>query len=47
MVENGLAAKCDYVENNRKTTAINFVTDAFNGKVDTILSTVKVQTMVF
>lgn len=41
MVENGLAAKCDYVENNRKTTAINFVTDAFNGKVDTILSTVK------
>ncbi|WP_026885410.1 DUF4041 domain-containing protein [Clostridium beijerinckii] len=41
MVENGLTAKCDYVENNRKTTAINFVTDAFNGKVDTILSTVK------
>lgn len=41
MVQSGLAAKCDYVENNRKTTAINFVTDAFNGKVDTILSTVK------
>ncbi len=41
MIENGLAAKCDYVENNRKTTAINFVTDAFNGKVDTILATVK------
>lgn len=41
MVQSGLAAKCDYVENNRKTTAINFVTDAFNGKVDTFLSTVK------
>lgn len=41
MSKNGLAAKCDYVETNRKTTAINFVTDAFNGKVDTILSTVK------
>jgi len=41
MVRNGLAAKCDYVENNRKETAINFVTDAFNGKVDTILSNLK------
>lgn len=41
MSKNGLAAKCDYVELNRKTTAISFVTDAFNGKVDTILSTVK------
>lgn len=35
------AAKCDYVEDIRKTTAINFVLDAFNGKVDTILSLVK------
>ena len=25
MAQSGLAAKCDYVENNRKTTAINFV----------------------
>lgn len=41
MVKNGLAAKCDYVENNRKETAINFVTDAFNGKVDTILANLK------
>lgn len=41
MVKNGLSAKCDYVENNRKNTAINFVTDAFNGKVDTILTTIK------
>ncbi len=41
IVKNGLAADCDYVENNRKITAIDFVTDAFNGKVDTILATVK------
>ncbi|MDO5518000.1 MAG: DUF4041 domain-containing protein [Clostridium sp.] len=41
IVKNGLAADCDYVESNRKSTAIDFVTDAFNGKVDTILSTVK------
>lgn len=34
----GLAANCDYVEMNRKTTAIHFVIDAFNGKVDSILS---------
>lgn len=32
------AAICDYVEANRKETAIRFVVDAFNGKVDTILS---------
>lgn len=38
MVKNGLAAECDYVERNRKETAINFVVDAFNGKVDSILS---------
>lgn len=38
MVKNGLAAECDYVERNRKETAINFVIDAFNGKVDSILS---------
>lgn len=41
MVTNRTAAKCDYVESNRRETAINFVIDAFNGKVDTILSTVK------
>ncbi|MDF7815441.1 DUF4041 domain-containing protein [Hymenobacter sp. YC55] len=35
------AAQCDYVEAVRKTTAVNFVTDAFNGKVDTILASVK------
>lgn len=40
IVEN-LAANCDYVERNRKDTAIAFVLDAFNGKVDSILSLIK------
>ena len=30
-----------YVEQNRRNTAINFVLDAFNGRVDSILSKVK------
>ena len=38
MVKDQLAAVCDYVEENRRVTAINFVVDAFNGKVDSILS---------
>lgn len=38
MVQEHLAATCDYVEANRRNTAINFVVDAFNGKVDSILS---------
>lgn len=41
MVENGQAAQCEYAEKNRKDTAIKFVTDAFNGKVDSILSRTK------
>lgn len=41
MVKNGTAAACQYVEANRRDTAIGFVVDAFNGKVDSILSTVK------
>jgi hypothetical protein len=41
MILSRSAAKCDYVESNRKETAILFVTDAFNGKVDSILSKVK------
>lgn len=41
MVRNGTAATCEYVEVNRRETAINFVVDAFNGKVDSILSRVK------
>lgn len=36
-----LAAKCNYAEQHRRQTAINFVLDAFNGKVDSILSKVK------
>lgn len=41
MVKSCMAANCDYVEDYRRTTAIQFVTDAFNGKVDSILSKVK------
>ena len=41
MVKDGMAANCDYVEDYRRTTAIQFVTDAFNGKVDSILSKAK------
>lgn len=41
LVKNGIAATCDYVEESRKTTAIRFVLDAFNGKTDTALSKVK------
>lgn len=43
MVKNRSAAACDYVEANRKDTAIDFVLDAFNGKVDSILSSVKAE----
>lgn len=41
MVEEGLAAECDYAEAYRRETAIRFVTDAFNGRVDAILSRAK------
>ena len=41
MVKNGTAATCGYVEENRRETAIRFVVDAFNGKVDSILSRTK------
>ncbi len=41
MVKNGIAATCDYAEANRRKTAISFVTDAFNGKIDSILSRTK------
>ena len=41
MIRNGTAAHCEYVEANRRDTAINFVIDAFNGKVDSILSRVR------
>jgi hypothetical protein len=41
MVRSEAAATCEYVEVRRRTTAIRFVIDAFNGKVDSILSRVK------
>lgn len=41
MIKENKAAECDYAEMNRKKTAIEFVLDAFNGKVDTIMSKVK------
>ena len=41
LVKNGDASKCEYVETVRKSNAENFVLDAFNGKVDTILSLIK------
>ncbi|WP_367616423.1 DUF4041 domain-containing protein [Corallococcus exercitus] len=41
MIRRGKAATCDYVETNRRTTAIEFVLDAFNGKVDSILADVR------
>ena len=41
MVKEGVAANCSYSEAYRRTTAIQFVIDAFNGKVDSILSKVK------
>ena len=41
LVSDNLAATCDYVEQNRRETAIAFVLDAFNGKVDSIMSLIK------
>ncbi len=40
MVTESLAAACDYVESNRRETAVRFVTDAFNGRVDALLTEV-------
>lgn len=41
IIKQGRAAACEYVEAERKKTAIAFVLDAFNGKVDSILSRTK------
>lgn len=41
MVEQRLAASCDYAEAKRRETAIRFVLDAFNGRVESILSRVR------
>lgn len=38
MVVEGNAATCEYAEASRRETAIRFVIDAFNGRVDAILS---------
>ena len=41
MVEQGEAATCEYVEADRRKTAIQFVIFAFNGLVDSILSRIR------
>lgn len=41
MVKTQIAATCDYVEAKRRETAIRFVLDAFNGKVDTVMAKVR------
>ncbi|WP_010179599.1 DUF4041 domain-containing protein [Glaciecola sp. HTCC2999] len=41
MVKHGHAGDCNYVEPYRKTYAIHFAVDAFNGKVDSALAKVK------
>lgn len=41
MVKDQLAAVCDYAEESRRKTAVDFVVDAFNGKVDSILTKYK------
>jgi chromosome segregation ATPase len=41
MVRDNYAGTCDYVEVHRKTYAIHFAVDAFNGKVDSALSKTK------
>lgn len=41
MIKTDMAATCEYVEANRNHYATTFVLDAFNGKVDSILSKVK------
>ncbi len=41
LINTSKAASCEYVESNRRNTAIKFVLDAFNGKVDSTLSKIK------
>lgn len=41
LIKSGDASRCEYVEANRKEGAERFVLDAFNGKVDSILSRVR------
>jgi F0F1-type ATP synthase membrane subunit b/b' len=42
LIDNKKAAVSDYVEDNRKETAIDFILYAFNGKVDTIMNKIRV-----
>ena len=41
LINQSLAASCDYAEASRREGAERFVLDAFNGKVDTVLSRVR------
>lgn len=41
MIVSRQAGICDYMDESRRNTAIDFVIDAYNGKVDSILSSVK------
>lgn len=41
LVKAGRVADCDYAEKVRKDTAVAFITDAFNGGVDSVLSDIK------
>lgn len=41
MIKNSQASRCEYVESNRREGAERFVLDAFNGKVDSIMSRVR------
>lgn len=41
MITNRQAGLCEYVDEYRRNIAIDFVIDAYNGKVESILSTVK------
>lgn len=41
MIISRQAGICDYMDEQRRNTAIDFVIDAYNGKVDSILSSVK------
>jgi hypothetical protein len=41
MIKDGQASRCEYVESSRREGAEAFVLDAFNGKVDSVLSRVR------
>lgn len=41
MIVNRQAGICEYMDDERQKTAVDFVIDAYNGKVDSVLSTVR------